>query len=150
MSVGRDRTIEKVATAIHPLPDQERAHAGCGGNPPGWPGRHRVHLRLHLVPFYHQHPDVLERHSHLPDIQTQTGRAMENIKLIIDHQGFTWRHVVKVTKYLTGLRDLDGIVEVLVESFGDWTPGNTTICVNSLSTPGARVELDMIAIHPKA
>ncbi len=107
-------------------------------------------IHLDGVPLYHQHPDVLERQSHPPDMQTQTRSAIGNIKLILDHQGLTWRRVVKVTKYLTGMRDMDGMVEELAESFGDWTPGNTTICINSLSTPGARVELDMIALHPKA
>jgi enamine deaminase RidA (YjgF/YER057c/UK114 family) len=28
--------------------------------------------------------------------------------------------------------------------FGDWRPASTTLCVNQLSSPGARVELDMI------
>jgi hypothetical protein len=55
--------------------------------------------------------------------------------------------VVKVTKYLTDMRDMDGMVEVLSEYFGDWKPASTTICINSLSTPGARVELDMIAVR---
>jgi enamine deaminase RidA (YjgF/YER057c/UK114 family) len=44
---------------------------------------------------------------------------------------------------------MDGMVAVLSEYFGDWKPASTTICVNCLSTPGARVELDMIAIRPK-
>ena len=73
---------------------------------------------------------------------------MEGIKLVLDDQGLTWRHVVKVTKYLTDMRDMDGMVEVLAEYFGDWKPASTTICINSLSTPGARVELDMIAVRP--
>jgi 2-iminobutanoate/2-iminopropanoate deaminase len=38
---------------------------------------------------------------------------------------------------------------VLKEYFGEWTPASTTICVNQLSTPGARVELDMIAAFPR-
>jgi 2-iminobutanoate/2-iminopropanoate deaminase len=37
---------------------------------------------------------------------------------------------------------------VLKEYFGDWTPASTTICINQLSTQGARVELDMIAAFP--
>ena len=30
--------------------------------------------------------------------------------------------MVKVTKYLTDMRDMDGMVAVLAEYFGDWTP----------------------------
>jgi len=33
--------------------------------------------------------------------------------------------------------------------FGDWRPASTTLCVNQLSSPGARVELDMIVALPK-
>jgi len=41
------------------------------------------------------------------------------------------------------------MVTVLAEYFGDWTPASTTVCVNQLSTPGARVELDMIVAYPQ-
>lgn len=101
-------------------------------------------------PLYHQHPHVPEEHIHAPDIETQTHRAMESIKSILDAEGLTWRHVVKVTKYLTDMRDQDGMVSVLKEYFGEWKPGSTTVCINCLSTPGARVELDMIAVRPQA
>lgn len=47
-----------------------------------------------------------------------------------------------------GIRDQDGVVAVLKEYFGSWTPASTTICINQLSMPGARIELDMIAAFP--
>jgi 2-aminomuconate deaminase len=100
-------------------------------------------------PLYHRHPHVLEEHVHPNDIESQTRLAMENIRMVLDREGLSWRHVAKVTKYLTDMRDMDGMVAVLSEYFGDWKPASTTICVNCLSTPGARVELDMIAIRPK-
>jgi 2-aminomuconate deaminase len=100
-------------------------------------------------PLYHKHPHELYEHNHPVSIQAQTRLAMENIKGILDHQGLTWTDVIKVTKYLTDMRDMDGMVEVLHEYFGDWTPASTTVCVNQLSTQGARVELDMIAVYPK-
>ena len=100
-------------------------------------------------PLYHRHPHVLAEHVHPNDIEAQTRLAMENIKLVLEREGLGWRHVVKVTKYLTDMRDMDGMVAVLEQYFGDWKPASTTVCVNSLSTPGARVELDMIAVKPK-
>jgi 2-iminobutanoate/2-iminopropanoate deaminase len=100
-------------------------------------------------PLYHRHPHVAEEHRHPIDIESQTHRAMAGIKLVLDAEGLSWRHVVKVTKYLTDMRDMDGMVAVLAEYFGDWKPASTTICINALSTPGARVELDMIAVRPK-
>ena len=99
-------------------------------------------------PLYHKHPHVISEHDHPNRIEDQTRRAMETIKVILDHEGFTWTDVVKVTKYLTDIRDQDGMVAVLKEYFGSWTPASTTICINQLSTPGARIELDMIAAFP--
>jgi enamine deaminase RidA (YjgF/YER057c/UK114 family) len=37
----------------------------------------------------------------------------------------------------------------MTSGFGDWTPASTTVCINQLSTPGARIELDMIAAYPR-
>ena len=100
-------------------------------------------------PLYHKHPHELHEHNHPVGIGEQTRLAMQNIKTILDHQGLAFSDVVKVTKYLTDMRDMDGMVAVLAEYFGSWTPASTTVCVNQLSTPGARVELDMIAVYPK-
>ena len=100
-------------------------------------------------PLYHQHPHVAEEHVHPCDIEEQTRRAMDNIKLVLDYKGLDWRHVVKVTKYLTDMRDFDGLHRVMNSYMGDWRPASTTICVNALSSPGARVEIDMIAVAPR-
>jgi enamine deaminase RidA (YjgF/YER057c/UK114 family) len=100
-------------------------------------------------PLYHKHPHVLSEHNHPVRIEDQTRLVMENIKTILDQEGLVWTDIVKITKYLTDMRDMDGMVTVLAEYFGDWTPASTTVCVNQLSTPGARVELDMIAAYPK-
>ena len=100
-------------------------------------------------PLYHRHPHDLSEHNHPVGIEAQTRLAMENVKGILAHEGLSWTDVVKVTKYLTDMRDMDGMVAVLAEYFGTWTPASTTVCVNQLSTPGARVELDMIAAYPR-
>jgi 2-iminobutanoate/2-iminopropanoate deaminase len=98
-------------------------------------------------PLYHKHPHELHEHNHPVSIKEQTRLAMENIKSILDHQGLTWTDIVMVKKFLTDMRDMDGMVSVLADYFGDWTPASTTVCVNQLSTPGARVELEMIAAY---
>lgn len=100
-------------------------------------------------PLYHKHPHELHEHNHPVGIADQTRLAMDNIKTILDHEGLAWTDVVKVTRYLTDMRDMDGVVQTMAKYFGSWTPASTTVCVNQLSTPGARVELDMIAVFPK-
>lgn len=101
-------------------------------------------------PLYHDHPHIESQHDHVCDIREQTRLAMENIKLVLDNVGAGWRDVVKVTKYMTDIRDFDGINAGMAPYFGDWKPASTTICVNQLSSPGARVELDMIVALPKS
>ena len=100
-------------------------------------------------PLYHQHPHVDGEHNHSHRIEDQTHNAMEAIKSILDHVGASWRDVVKVTKYLTDMRDGDGMNATMHKYFGDWKPASTMVCINQLSSPGARVELDMIVALPK-
>ncbi|HEX5956091.1 MAG TPA: RidA family protein [Solirubrobacterales bacterium] len=99
-------------------------------------------------PLYHQHPHVHEEHVQPDDIREQTRRALDNIKLVLDARGLDWRHVIKATKYLTDIREADAMHEVWREYFREWQPASTMICVNNLSSPGARVELDLIALGP--
>lgn len=101
-------------------------------------------------PLYHNHPHVEAEHDHPCDIGEQTRMAMENIKMVLDSKGATFRDVVKVTKYMTDIRDFDGLHRALAPYFGDWQPASTAICVNQLSSPGARIELDMIVALPKS
>ena len=63
--------------------------------------------------------------------------------------GRTWRDVIKVTKYLTDFREADAMHKTMAAYFGDWLPASTTVCINQLSSPGARIELDMIVALPK-
>ena len=101
-------------------------------------------------PLYHQHPHVREEHVLPDDIDEQTHRAMASIQWILESKGLTWRNIVKVTKYLTDIREADAMHRVMNEYFGDYRPASTMVCVNNLSSPGARVELDMIAVGPIA
>jgi enamine deaminase RidA (YjgF/YER057c/UK114 family) len=100
-------------------------------------------------PLYHKHPHVDEEHVQPHAIEEQTERAMASIKSILDHVGASWRDVVKITKYLTDFRDADAMHRTMGKYFGDWRPASTTVCINQLSSPGARVELDMIVALPK-
>ncbi len=100
------------------------------------------------IPLYHSHPHVHEEHILPDDIREQTRRAMNDIKLSLDACNIDWNNVVKVTKYLTDMREADAMHEVMGEYFGDWKPASTMVCINNLSSPGARVEIDMIAMVP--
>lgn len=147
--MATNRNLEEAITELHPRRDQRVFMPYAPAVRVEGPADILFLSGSAPSPLYHRHPHVLEEHQHAPDIETQTRRSMEKIKLILETEGLTFRHVVKITKYLTDMRDMDGMVEVLKEYFGDWKPASTTVCVNCLNTPGARVELDMIAVKPK-
>ena len=98
-------------------------------------------------PLYHHHPHRPEEHEHPIRIEEQVMRVFDTLGAILADQGLTWTDVVKVTRYLTDMRDQDGLNAVQGRYFGDWRPVSTTLCVNQLSTPGARVEVDIIAAY---
>ena len=100
-------------------------------------------------PLYHKHPHVDEEHDHPCDIREQTRNAMNAIKSILDHQGLAWTDVVRVVRYLTDMRDFNDVLATMGEYMGDWNPASTAICVNQLSSPGARIEIEMVAVYPK-
>jgi 2-iminobutanoate/2-iminopropanoate deaminase len=101
-------------------------------------------------PLYHKHPHIDEEHDHDTDIRVQTRAAMDTIKSILDDQGLEWTDVVKVVRYLTDMRDFNGVLATIAEYMGDWNPASTAICVNQLSSPGARIELEMMAVYPRS
>lgn len=98
--------------------------------------------------LYHHHPHRDEEHVHPHSIEDQTRNAMLAIASILNEVGATWRDVIKVTKYLTDMRDADGMNVEMRKHFEGWQPASTMVCINQLSSPGARVELDMIVAIP--
>ena len=101
-------------------------------------------------PLYHDHPHRDEEHVHPHSIEEQTRNAMDTIASILETAGATWTDVIKVTKYLTDIRDFDGLHRTMNRYFGDWRPASTALCVNQLSSPGARVEIEMVVALPKS
>ncbi len=101
-------------------------------------------------PLYHKHPHVPEEHDHPTDIREQTRRAMRTIQSILEHQGLAWTDVVKIVRYFTDMRDFNEVFATMAEFMGDWNPASTSICVNQLSSPGARIEIDMTAVYPRS
>ena len=96
-------------------------------------------------PLYHKHPDDWSEHDHPNDIREQTRLAMRTIGSVLDDQGLAWTDVVKISKFLTDMREIELVSATVKEFMGDWAPASTTLCVNSLSTPGARIEIEVMA-----
>lgn len=77
-------------------------------------------------------------------IQAQTGRALENVKAILEDQGLTFASVVKSTVFLTNLADFAAMNEIYAKYFTSDFPARSTIQVAALPK-AASVEIEVIA-----
>lgn len=78
------------------------------------------------------------------DVEAQTKRIFETIKLILEDAGLTMDHVVKCNVYLTDMADFAQMNKAYGEAFGAPYPARTTVAVAGLPL-GARVEIEAIA-----
>ena len=81
------------------------------------------------------------------DIQAQTTRVLENIRVILEDQGLTFEHVVKATVFLTNLDNFARMNEVYGRFFTNHYPARSTIQVSALPR-GAAVEIEVVALYP--
>ena len=78
------------------------------------------------------------------DIQAQTLRVLENIKLILADQGLTTAHILKATVFMVDLTCFAAMNEAYGRFFGSDFPARTTVQVAALPR-GAQVEIEVIA-----
>ena len=62
--------------------------------------------------------------------------------------GCTFADVVKVTVFLTDVDDRPLINPVRQEVFGDTRPASTLVEVSALVIPGAKIEVECVAVMP--
>jgi reactive intermediate/imine deaminase len=80
------------------------------------------------------------------DVVAQTRQVFANLAAVLAAAGATFADVVKVTVYLTHIEDRARINPVRQEIFGDTRPASTLVEVSALATPGAKVEIDAVAL----
>ena len=80
------------------------------------------------------------------DVVAQTRQVFANLAAVLAAAGATFADVVKVTVYLTDIDDRARINPVRQDIFGDTRPASTLVEVSALATPGARVEVDAVAL----
>lgn len=78
-------------------------------------------------------------------IAEQTGRALENLRGVLEGAGVTFSQVVKTTVFLVDMADFTAMNEVYARAFGDHRPARSTVAVAALPK-GARVEIEVIAV----
>jgi enamine deaminase RidA (YjgF/YER057c/UK114 family) len=101
--------------------------------------------------FAHQHPhDPRQEVVQPDDIRLQTRLVMRNQKEVLDWAGLGWHNVVKITRYQTRMDESPQIDAVLRSYFGEWWPPQTVCEVSALSSPQARIAIDMWVAPPGA
>jgi 2-iminobutanoate/2-iminopropanoate deaminase len=82
------------------------------------------------------------------DVVAQTRQVLENMHAVLAAAGCGFEDVVKVTIYLTDADDRPLINPLRQEVFGEARPASTLVEVPRLAVPGAKVEIEAVALIP--
>ena len=82
------------------------------------------------------------------EVVAQARAVFANMGEILASAGCTFADVVKVTVFLTHVDDRPLINPVRQAVFGDARPASTLVEVSALVIPGARIEVEAVALIP--
>jgi 2-iminobutanoate/2-iminopropanoate deaminase len=82
------------------------------------------------------------------DVVAQARQVLANLGAVLAAAGATFTDVVKVTVYLTDIADRARINPVRQEVFGSARPASTLVEVSALAVPGAKLEIEAVALVP--
>jgi 2-iminobutanoate/2-iminopropanoate deaminase len=82
------------------------------------------------------------------DVVEQARQVFRNVGAVLEAAGAGFADVVKVTVFLTDVDDRARINPVRQEVFGDARPASTLIEVGRLAIPGAKLEVEAVALVP--
>jgi 2-iminobutanoate/2-iminopropanoate deaminase len=80
------------------------------------------------------------------DIVDQARAVFANLAEVLAAGGAGLADVVKVTVFLTDIADRPGINPVRQEAFGAVRPASTLVEVSQLAIPGAKIEVEAVAV----
>jgi 2-iminobutanoate/2-iminopropanoate deaminase len=82
------------------------------------------------------------------DVVAQARQALENVGAVLAAAGCAFADVAKVTVFLTDVDDRARINPVRQEFFGSARPASTLVEVSRLAIPGAKIEVEAVAVVP--
>ena len=82
------------------------------------------------------------------DIVLQARAVFRNLGAVLAAGGATFADVVKVSVFLTDIDDRPLINPVRQDAFGAARPASTLIEVSRLAVPGAKIEVEAVAVLP--
>jgi 2-iminobutanoate/2-iminopropanoate deaminase len=82
------------------------------------------------------------------DVVAQARQVFENMRRVLGAAACSFEDVVKVTIFLTDVGDRPRINPLREEVFGATRPASTLVEVSRLAIPGAKVEIEAVALIP--
>lgn len=82
------------------------------------------------------------------DVVAQARQVFANMGDVLAAAGCTFADVVKITVFLTDVADRPLVNPVRQEVFGDTRPASTLVEVSALVIPGAKIEVEAVAVLP--
>ena len=82
------------------------------------------------------------------DVVAQTRQVFATIAVVLAAAGGSFADVVKVTVFLLDIDDRRAVNVVREEVFGESRPASTLVEVSRLAIPGARIEVEAVALIP--
>jgi reactive intermediate/imine deaminase len=82
------------------------------------------------------------------DVVEQARQVFRNMGEVLTAAGCSFADVVKVTVFLTDVDDRPKINPVRQEVFGSARPASTLVEVSRLAIPGAKIEVEAVAVRP--
>lgn len=83
------------------------------------------------------------------DIASQTRQALVSMKKVLDRIGAGFGDILKVTVFMTDVREREAANAVRREFFGSAFPASTLIGVTSLVVPQLKIEIEAVVGLPK-
>jgi len=83
------------------------------------------------------------------DIAAQTEAILQKFQTILEANGATLANVVKVTSFVTDLREAPASGDVRRRYFDGAFPASTQVQVAALGTPDIKIEIEAIAVVPE-
>ena len=83
------------------------------------------------------------------DVVAQARQVFANLRAVLEAAGCGFGDVVKVTLFLTDVDDRPLINPVREAAFDDARPASTLVEVSRLALPGAKVEVEAVALVPR-
>jgi reactive intermediate/imine deaminase len=80
------------------------------------------------------------------DVVAQATQVFESLRLVLDATGTTPADVVKVTVFLTDVDDRPLINPLRQAFFRDARPASTLVEISRLAVPGAKIEVEAVAV----